>query len=383
MKTGRFFWAMSVLLLLAFPASAEKRESVFYLPGEYNFATRRVYPEFNALLNIIDIGHADLAERLIQAKSEAEAIQSIEGDLFRDVTKMFLGQKRRPRFSPSEETIAPESVKLAWRVNKAFDWTHYLHRQVYDIFSDDRVSEKDRAIRGALNYYLTEPKRTFPLDIKSMRLMEGQSFSGYWKEKYPKFNGAIWAYHWLQLAANEALLEPDPKVRRRKMETAVDEFKKMFLDPARLPKHMPMAHEISPTFADRFPEIAATFDNLHSFHDIYMDILTNPAVRNKREEAVRQLHLMQAPIENLETMPLHPLPPIPIEQQQALLQMNPEEAMAMMMMSTEAQLAFLKMSPEERRERLDYINRQDQQDQIDKRRDTDGAEHGMQGHPGM
>ncbi len=352
MKWGRPFLSLAILFFLASAAQAEKREAIFYLPGEYNFATQRVYPEFNAMLNIIDIGHAELAERLIRAKSEEEAIRSIEEDLFNDITGMFLGRKRRPRFSPAEETIAPESTKRAGRLNKAFDWTHYLHRQVYDIFSEDRVVDKDRAVRAALTYYLTEPKRTFPLRMKSMRLMEGQSFSGYWREKYPKFNGAIWAYHWLQLAGNEALMEENREARRMKMEAAVDEFKKMFIDPSRLPKHMPMAHEISPTFAKRFPEVAATFDNLHSFHDIYMDILTNPAVRDKQEEAYRQLQLMQAPVEDLETMPLYFLPPIPIEQQQPLLQMGPEEAMAMMMMSTEEQLAFLKMSSEERQERI-------------------------------
>lgn len=355
MKGHRLFYIVVFLLCAVFPAEArlEKRESVFYLPGKYNFAARRLYPEFDAMLNIIDIGHAQLAERLAEAEGEEAAIRSIEEGLFKEVTQMFLNQRRRPRLSPSEETIAPESVKRAWRVNKAFDWTHLLHRQVYDILSDDRVVRKDLAIGASLNYYLTERERIFPLVIKSMQLMEGQPFSGYWKKRYPKFNGAIWAYHWLQLAANEALLEPDPEARRTKINTAVAEFKKMFLDPSRLPKHMPMAHEVSPTFSRRFPEVAATFDNLHSFHDIYMDILTNPAVLDKQEAAYRQLALMQAPTEHLESMPLHPLPPIPIEEQQSLLQMSPEEAMAMMTMSTEDQLTFLKLSPEQRRERME------------------------------
>jgi len=355
MKCLKVFTAIVFLFCAVLPAEGriEKREAIFYLPGEYNFATRRAYPEFNAMLNIIDIGHGELAEILITTKNEAEAIERIEKELFHRVARMFLGKQARPRFSPAEETVAPEAVKLAWRVNKAFDWTHYLHRQVYDILSDDRVVNKNEAIGQALNYYLSEPERIFPLAIKSMQLMEGQSFSGYWKERYPKFNGAIWGYHWLQLVANEALLEPDPARRRRKIDTAVVEFKKMFTDPSRLPKHMPMAHEVSPTFAKRFPEVAATFDNLHSFHDIYMDILTNPSVRNKREAVYRQLGLMQAPTADLETMPLHPLPPIPIEEQQTLLQMNPEEAMAMMMMTTEEQLAFLKMPPEKRKETIE------------------------------
>ncbi|MCG3113309.1 MAG: hypothetical protein MCM46_15950 [Candidatus Manganitrophus sp. SB1] len=327
----------------------EKRESIFYLYGKYNFATRRVYPEFNAMLNIIDIGHAQLAERLVSAKNEEEAVKLIEEDLFEMVTKMFLGQARRPRFAPSEETVAPESSKLAWKVNKAFDWTHYLHRQVYDILADDRVKDKDQTIKEAFNYYRTEPERTFPPKLKSMELMEGQPFSGYWREKYPKFNGAIWAYHWLQLAANEVLIEPDPGVRRQKVDLAVEEFKQMFRDPSRLPKHMPMAHEVSPTFAKRYPEIAATFDNLHTFHDIYMDLLTHPKIRDKRDEAYRQLALISDPSGNLETMPSHPLPPIPFDQQQPLLQTNQMEHMAMMMMPTKEQMRFLTLSSLERK----------------------------------
>ncbi|MGH7274613.1 MAG: hypothetical protein ACREIQ_09180, partial [Nitrospiria bacterium] len=308
-------------------AQFEQRKSVFYLYGSYNYATMRAYPEFNAMLNIIDIGHAELAERLMTANSEPDAVRLIDEDLFERVTRMFLGEVRRPRFSPSEETIAPRSVRLAWKVNKAFDWTHYLHRQVYDILSDDQVKDKDKAIREALNYYLTEPDRVFPTRLKSMNLMENQAFSGYWKKRYPKFNGAIWAYHWLQLVANEALLEPDPRIRRTKMELGVSEFKQMFRDPSRLPRHMPIALEVSPTFAKRFPEVAATFDNLHTFHDIYMDVLTNPLVGDKRGEAYRQLAVMLDPEVELETMPAHPLPPIPLDQQQPLLQMDPHEHM--------------------------------------------------------
>lgn len=349
---------LCTVLFLVFPGPAEarmeKREALFYLPGKYNFATQRVYPEFNDMLNVIDIGHGQLAEILTTARDEAQAIQRVEGDLFNQVARMFLGKERRPRFSPSEETIAPESVKRAWRVNKAFDWTHFLHRQVYDILSDDRVADKERAIREALHYYRTEPDRVFPTEMKSMHLMEGQPFSGYWKEKFPKFNGAIWAYHWLQLAANEALVEPDPGVRRKKIESAVSEFKKMFVDPGRLPKHMPMAHEVSPTFARRFPEVAATFDNLHTFHDIYMDVLTNPIVRDKRGEAYRQLSLMIDPAENLAEGSA-PLPEIPVEEQQSLLQIDPDEHMVMMEMSQEEQMRFLALPDEKRKERVKEI----------------------------
>jgi hypothetical protein len=157
------------------------------------------------------------------------------------------------------------------------------------------------------------------------------------------------------LAADEALLEPDPKIRREKLALAVSAFKQMFVDPSRLPKHMPMAHEISPAFARRFPEIAATFDNLHTFHDIYMDILTNPAVRDKRDEAYRQLSVMLDPKRDLERMPSLSLPSMSLEAQQSLLQMGQEEHMAMMMMSVDEQLRFIGMTPEERKKMRDKM----------------------------
>ncbi|HZR46051.1 MAG TPA: hypothetical protein VFA47_05085, partial [Candidatus Manganitrophaceae bacterium] len=119
--------------------------------------------------------------------------------------------------------------------------------------------------------------------------------------------------------------------------------------------HMPMAHEVSPTFAERFPEVAATFDNLHTFHDIYMDLLTDRSVSDKKNEAYRQLALMMDPRSNLEERPPRPLAPIPIEAQQPLLQLDQEEHMTMMMLSADQQLKFLKMSPQERKEETDRI----------------------------
>src|SRR5690606_40153169 len=42
---------------------------------------------------------------------------------------------------------------------------------------------------------------------------------------------------------------------------------------------------VAPTFADRFPEAAIVFDNLHSMHDVISDILANPDVPRDRKRA--------------------------------------------------------------------------------------------------
>jgi hypothetical protein len=250
----------------------------------------------------------------------------------------------------SEETVAPESVKVAWKLNKTFEWAHILHRQIYDILATDLpIDEKKRYIREAYNWYQSEPRLVFPGKLKTHDLMEHQWFSQYWRQKFPRFNGAIWAYHWYQLRLNEVMLEADKARRDAGIEEATAEFRAMFENPDLLPKHMPMAHTISPRFAAEFPEIADVFDNLHSFHDIYNDILAHPQITDKRGEVYGQLAVFQAPTGALETAPRHPLPPdLSRQDHRRLNQLDHLEHMAMMVMPAEDQVEFFRMEKESR-----------------------------------
>lgn len=47
---------------------------------------------------------------------------------------------------------------------------------------------------------------------------------------------------------------------------------------------MPMFTELSPKFAQRFPQIANTFDNLHMLHDIVNDILATEGMTAQQQE---------------------------------------------------------------------------------------------------
>ena len=86
-----------------------------------------------------------------------------------------------------------------------------------------------------------------------------------------------------------------------------------------------------------------------------MDVLANPAVREKRGEAYRQLATMLDPGTHLETMTAAPLPPIPFDQHQSLLQMNQEEHMTMMMMSSVEQIRFMGMSSKDRMRKMEQM----------------------------
>ena len=52
-----------------------------------------------------------------------------------------------------------------------------------------------------------------------------------------------------------------------------------------MPQQMPMTAAIAPRFAERYPEAAIIFDNLHSMHDVISDVLANPAVPRDRKRA--------------------------------------------------------------------------------------------------
>jgi hypothetical protein len=124
-----------------------------------------------------------------------------------------------------------------------------------------------------------------------MELMEGQYFATAFREAYPKFNGLIWGYHWLQVGLYEPLMTArSPEARQAGVTATVARFRQMLENaPENMPRVMPMTAAIAPTFAARYPEPAIVFDNLHGMHDVISDILASPRVprEKKREEILR------------------------------------------------------------------------------------------------
>jgi hypothetical protein len=340
-------------------AKIERRREVYPLVGPYLYSLRANYPTVYRYLNAVDIGHAQLAEVLVtNPANEERTIYLLEHVQWNNVRQMFLDPPKAPRLAPAEETVAPESSKTAWRLSQAFDWTHVLHRQIYDILASAfPPARKARYIGEAYRWYRSEPLRAFPGKLKTHDLMEHQPFSQYWREKYPRFNAAIWAYHWYQLRLNEVMLESQKDAQKAGVVDATAEFRAMFENPALLPHHMPMAHEIAPRFLAEFPEIAQCFDNLHSFHDIYNDILAHPQITNKQTEVYRQLDVFLDPTKALESAPMHPLPgSLSAADLRRLNQLSHIEHMAMMVMSSsDEELDFLRHADEERLASLEAL----------------------------
>ena len=283
-------WIACALMLTGTDAGAQRRTPVYeqqYLPGSFNWAFRDSYRAADGLFNAFDYGHSILYEKLWTEPGADPS--SLEQREFDNITKRIL--VRPPRLALAEEAIEPQYAKLAPEAKLMFEWAHVLHRQLYDVWADERLApaQKDARIAELLRYYKSRPDLAFSSVPKSMELMEGQPYSLAFRRTYPKFNGLIWAYHWLQVGLYDALIAGSTATERQaNVNATVARFWQM-LDsaPARTPSVMPMTAAVAPRFAARYPEAAIIFDNLHGMHDVISDILASPLVpRAKKREAI-------------------------------------------------------------------------------------------------
>jgi hypothetical protein len=249
-----------------------------YMPASHNWAFRHQYPEADRLFNAFDYGHAIVYQDLITHPDR------IESDRFTFITTQLLVHP--PAEPLDEEAIGPRYAQLLPEAHEMFEWAHLLHRQIYDIWADDHipVASKDSAVRTVIRYYRSRRDLAFSTTPKSMSLMDGQFYSQTFRKKYPKFNGLLWSYHWMQVVLYDALLRGGE--RRANVDTVVRRFRGMLEGPpTHMPTVMPMTAAIAPQFAERYPDAAIIFDNLHSFHDVVADILASPDVPPSRKRA--------------------------------------------------------------------------------------------------
>jgi hypothetical protein len=293
-------------------AGQVSRDERFYYPGDFNWRFLAGYPEAARLFNAFDYGHAVLYEQLYTRRGKAQ--RELERE-YRYLTSDLL--VRPPRFSVPEEAIMPAYAKLAWRAKMMFEWTHVLHRQIYDVYADGRLTPaaRDRMIEQLTDYYLLNRRYAFSDRPKSMALMDEQYFSQTFRRAYPRFNGLIWAYHWLQVGLYEPFIEAEtPAERKAAVQATVARFWSMLEDaPRRFPRSMPMTAAIAPRFSAAHPRAAVIFDNLHMMHDIISDILAADTVPHSQKGRLidEQLDTFQDPtrevisLEEWRLMPAH------------------------------------------------------------------------------
>jgi hypothetical protein len=283
-RIGALLLTSAVLTVPAHAQWATTYET-FYLQAPHNWTFRNNYQNADRLFNAFDYGHAILYETLFTKPAAPASL--LEETIYDRLTTQIL--VRPPKVPLEELAIEPMYARLAPEAKAMFDWSHILHRQIYDVLADERMTDaaKNAEVQHLIAYYKTRPDLAFSSRPKSMVLMQEQPYSLAFRQKYPKFNGLIWGYHWFQVGLYEPLLVGTTGAERQAgVRATVARFWQMLQDPmASLPYQMPMTAVISPTFAARFPEAAIIFDNLHSMHDVVSDILANPSVPRDRKRA--------------------------------------------------------------------------------------------------
>ncbi|MGI9075840.1 MAG: hypothetical protein ACR2G6_00750 [Gemmatimonadaceae bacterium] len=285
----------------------------FYQQASHNWEFRDRYQAADRLFNAFDFGHAILYETL-WGKPNAP-VSELEEKKYNLLTKKVLVTP--PRVPLEEAAIEVEYARLAPEAKQMFDWAHILHRQIYDVWADESLAleRKDAEIQRLIAYYKTRRDLAFSSKPKSMELMQEQPYSLAFRKEYPKFNGLIWAYHWLQIGLYEPLIiGKTPEERQAGVRATVARFWQMLENPTlTMPYQMPMTAAVAPEFSRRYEEAAIIFDNLHSMHDVVSDILANDSVpRNrKRAELMRAARLYRddtsyvMPVDAWRTMARH------------------------------------------------------------------------------
>jgi mono/diheme cytochrome c family protein len=253
---------------IGFSSQWATRDHRWQARGPWKWAVMRELPQLYREFNGIDFGHAHLAETLLRTQNPQEVEKArleVLGFIF-----------SFPPVPPDEEQVAPTFNRMAWEVAKTFDWTHLLHRSLYDLFASDRVTDKEAVYRKLLADYLEKPEAITPhrLDLHGAlwRFPESKSF----RDRFRTFNTQIWAYHWLQAAVYDVQLMGNVKKQQELMPRAIGFYHGYLRRPPEEWQYMPMMPEPAPEFARRFPEAAAIFDNLHMLHDNFDDILARP-----------------------------------------------------------------------------------------------------------
>ncbi len=250
-------------------------DHLFYKAAPYNWAINRI-PKFAKDMYATGVGHAMAYEALVRGETS-----TLETKTFDEINWVL---KHQPAMPVDEGAISPTFLRKYGYLEKVFDWAHTLHFQTIDVFAHPGWTDekKEAEIERLWAFYSAQPYAITGLPM-NMDYLDSFSYSMKFRTDYPKVNGLFWGYHWLQTVNYDMLYMVPVKDQAPQYEVLSARYHETELYKTDR-DFMPMAAEMSPRFAKRFPEIANAFDNLHMLHDNVNDILAQPQL----SEAVKQ-----------------------------------------------------------------------------------------------
>lgn len=265
----------------------------------YSGAFAREYPEAAELLNGFRAAHASLLEQMYT--TPGITTQQLEGAVFERLADQVRDGGDRPL--PSIGEGMPRFSGYAPNLVQIFDRAHALQRDIYDVYSDTRVTDKYAAAEAAIDRYLSNPTAALSPTKKSMSAMEdhdmhamhdGMTAMGF-RGHAPKTNGLLWASNWLELALSDPLMYyTDEEQREDGVENTVERFYELIESPPQsTPQEMPTPAAVTPELVRLHPRAAAIFHNLHMLQDEVVNVLSNPSAADKRMALDQSLAMFQ------------------------------------------------------------------------------------------
>ena len=164
-----------------------------------------------------------------------------------------------------------------------------FERRILAIYLDDSVSDKQAAVRDAVDEYMTDEIHSVASTPKNVGLLLTHDQAGAFQTGFPLLRGFLWSNQWLELAALEAVvLEHVDSNVSGGIDTALERFWNkmgssggMTMFPA--PVELPMAPAIAPNLYSQAMEAAVIIDNLNVLETIVADIMSYPNLDNRAE----------------------------------------------------------------------------------------------------
>ncbi|MDV3000018.1 MAG: hypothetical protein N5P05_001624 [Chroococcopsis gigantea SAG 12.99] len=264
------------------------RNHIYRQRGVYNDAIYNIRP-LALDLNAVAVGHAFAYEDLVRGKEK-----ELETKTFEKIDRVL---KNPPQYMPDEGNISPTFGRKYGVLEQVFDWAHVFHAQTVDVLASTKLTdaEKEAEIDRLYQFYLKSVPYAITGLPMNMGYLDSQPYSKAFRQKYPRTNGLFWGYHWLQGSMYDLLYGKTLEDQRKDYEKVGQQYHRTEL--YRVDRSfMPMFASLSPRFAERFPYIANTFDNLHMLHDLVNDILASDWMteKQKEEQVTRAIWLVMA-----------------------------------------------------------------------------------------
>jgi len=236
--------------------------------------------EMNSMATDHSGGHGGHDMNMVASGAYGEQETAARAQLYQLLRREFSTEEARNAFVENE-TIGRHTGMVLMRGRQ-------FRSQLFEIYIDDSVTNKERAVNAAVQDYLSDERHSVAPLAKEFELFSDHDHVTAFQTAFPKLSGLQWANQWASLAALEAVLVEysDPQFRdsmdtvRERYWAKVGSEGGMTMFPA--PSEPPTAAAIAPHLYSFHPQASIILDNLALLERIIFDVLSYPNLDDRQ-----------------------------------------------------------------------------------------------------